>query len=124
MHGLEGCTAIVAGTQAEEIPLLTGFQSPKGLYAGHLWEGSSYVGGASAFRRTDPDKTAGKVVKTDRPLPEFQAVAVDIFGQVTPETERNNREHWRSLADLKQYLGDPFGDGSDVEIFIMTKDTT
>ena len=51
-------------------------------------------------------------------------VAVDIFGQVTPEAEVDNRATWRSLADLAERFENPFEDGSDVEIFFMTKETS
>jgi hypothetical protein len=77
------------------------------------------VDGPSAHTATRLKR--GKRVQPTRELDEFEAVAVDIFGQRTPEEEKQNRENWRSLADLKADLGDPFGDGSDVEIFFMTK---
>lgn len=83
------------------------------------------MGGASSFRRTDPPKTpGGDLVKPQRKPDEFQMVAVDIFGQVTPEAEVDNRDTWRSLADLAERFGNPFEDGSDVEIFFMTKETS
>ncbi|KAM0703822.1 hypothetical protein Q7P35_009761 [Cladosporium inversicolor] len=50
-------------------------------------------------------------------------VAIDIFGQVTPEAEITNREDWRSLADLVERYENPFEDGSDVKIFFITKET-
>jgi hypothetical protein len=83
------------------------------------------VGGASAFLRTDPPlRRGGKLRKEPRELDEFQKVAVDIFGQVTPEAEIHNREDWKSLADLAERFENPFEDGSDVEIFFMTKETS
>jgi hypothetical protein len=71
--------------------------------------------------RTDPPKRrGGKLQKHDRTLDEFQSVAVDIFGQLTPEGEITNRDTWKSFADLAEREGNPFQDGSDVEIFFMT----
>ena len=73
--------------------------------------------------RTDPPlRRGGKLRKTERKPDEFQMVAVDIFGQLTPEAEIENREDWKSLADLAERFGNPFEDGSDVEIFFMTKE--
>jgi hypothetical protein len=85
-----------------------------------LWEASEFADGAGAFTLTRIN-SQGDREQPQRTLPEFKIVAVDIFGQRTPEEEKLNRENWRSLADLKADLGDPFGDGSDVEIFFMTK---
>jgi hypothetical protein len=83
------------------------------------------VNGASAFVRTDPPlRRGGKLRKTEREPDEFQKVAVDVFGQVTPEEEIDNREEWKSLADLAERFENPFEDGSDVEIFFMTKETS
>lgn len=56
----------------------------------------------------------------NRPKEEFKAVALDILDQITPAAQVKNRL-WISLADLRQNEGDPFGDGEDVEIFILTK---
>lgn len=83
------------------------------------------MNGASAFVRTDPPlRRGGDLQKTEREPDEFQEVAVDIFGQVTHEAEIDNREEWKSLVDLAERFENPFEDGSDVEIFFMTKETS
>lgn len=79
----------------------------------------------SSFTRTDPPKNPGEPLwKHLRKNDEFQKVAIDIFGQVTPEAEITNREDWRSPADLVERYENPFEDGSDVEIFFITKETS
>ncbi|KAK6070375.1 hypothetical protein SCUP234_10245 [Seiridium cupressi] len=65
-------------------------------------------------------RNAGEKVQGTRSTKEFQAIAVDILGQVTPTEERQNRYTWISMADLKQYYNDPFPDSSHVDVWFMT----
>ncbi|USW58442.1 Putative SGNH hydrolase-type esterase domain, SGNH hydrolase superfamily [Septoria linicola] len=104
MQGLTGCTAIIT--------------SSRGIWAGHLWEGSLEINGPSAF--TERFKL-GEKGQNDRPSKEFQAVAVDIFGASTTARQKEQRPLWISLADLKRDKDDPFQDGADAEIFLLTK---
>jgi hypothetical protein len=46
---------------------------------------------------------------------------VDIFGQRTPTADKPARPLWRSLVDMREDYEDPFGTGSDVQIFFMTR---
>lgn len=52
---------------------------------------------------------------------EFQKVAVDIFGARTSSDDQKLRPLWLSIPDLKSQKGDPFNDGKDVEMFLLTK---
>jgi hypothetical protein len=69
--------------------------------------------------KTYESKVDGEIKEAPRTPAEFQAVAVDIFGHRTSAADRPNRPNWNSLADLQAEHGDPFGDGTDVQIFIM-----
>lgn len=62
----------------------------------------------------------GKILNGERSKPEFQKVAVDIFGVPTPVRAQPKRV-WKSIEDLKQGAGNPFQNGNDVEVFILTK---
>lgn len=97
---------------------LTRLQSSHGIWAGHLWEGSEEPDGPGSFRRR-----YGKKPKESKPRDknEFTAIAVDILGQRTPDKEKAKRELWKSLVDVKQDEGDPFRDGADTDLFVLTK---
>ncbi|KAK9419941.1 putative SGNH hydrolase-type esterase domain-containing protein [Seiridium unicorne] len=109
--GLHGCTAaVIAG--------------PGGVWLGHWWEASKAINGPSSHVKTYVGRGAtnlGVQKRGTRTTMEFQAVAVDILGQVTPEEERQNRDTWISMADLKQYYNDPFSDPTQVDVWYMTK---
>ncbi|XXH00074.1 hypothetical protein Hte_006416 [Hypoxylon texense] len=107
MWGLKGCTAMF-------------LVSPKGMWVGHLWEGSVKVNGASSFTKKYKDRD-GEIAVGVRSIPEFNAIAVEILGQVTAPEDQPKRTGWISLADLKAYYGDPFSHGPDVDTFILTK---
>lgn len=62
----------------------------------------------------------GKPTDNKRSPLEFQTVAVNILDQVTPEEERDNRYTWNSMADLRQYEGNPFSDPEQVDVWLMT----
>ena len=104
MLGLTGCTAIFIICR-------------RGFWACHLWESTKprKLNGGSAFlERHSAEVTA------ERRNSEFQRIAVDILMQQTPKDQEANRGY-TSLADLKTRFGDPFRNGSEVEIFILTK---
>jgi DNA mismatch repair protein MutH len=63
----------------------------------------------------------GEFAERERTPLEFKAVAADIFDQYTAAEDKPLREYWESLADLRIDQGDPFKEGSDVEIFYMTR---
>lgn len=88
------------------------------MYAGHLWEGSRRVNGAGSFTER---YGKGKSQSRPRDLDTFQTVAVDIFGEATPSNQKSKRPLWKSLQDLQLNDDNPFGDGSEVEIFALTK---
>lgn len=66
----------------------------------------------------------GSLSKPPRSSEEFTAIAVDIWGQLTPDLELENRENWESLADIKANAEDFLGEGDDVKVFFMTKAKT
>ncbi|KAI1089761.1 hypothetical protein F5B19DRAFT_495043 [Rostrohypoxylon terebratum] len=105
MRGLSGCTAII-------------IMSSKGFWAGHLWESTKpdRINGPSSFLKRI---SAEDVV--ERSLDEFKKIAVDIMTQATPANQIANRKHWTSLQDLKTRKGDPFGNGDDNNVFILTR---
>jgi hypothetical protein len=119
LHRHPCCRELLAFTWTW-IPL-TRWQSSKGIYAGHIWQGSTGRNGASAFTETLKDKI-GKTPKVwrNRDADEFRAVAVDVWGQPTPEEFQEERYSWESIVDNQN---GPYGisnDGSDVEIWYMT----
>ncbi|SMY24053.1 unnamed protein product [Zymoseptoria tritici ST99CH_1A5] len=105
MQGLSGCTAII-------------IISSKGLWAGHLWESSSVVSGPSAHLER---YALGDFKHRVRPTSDFQKLGVDILGARTPPRVQKDRPRWKSLVDLRQDYGDPFAQGTDVEIFVLTQ---
>ncbi|KJY00692.1 hypothetical protein TI39_contig316g00001 [Zymoseptoria brevis] len=96
VQGLSGCTAII-------------IISSKGIWAGHIWEGSGKEYGPGDLDNRERDKA------------EFQKIAVDILGARTSSRVKADRELWKSLVDLRQDDGDPFGQGTDVDIFLLTQ---
>ncbi|SMR52547.1 unnamed protein product [Zymoseptoria tritici ST99CH_3D1] len=105
MQGLSGCTAII-------------IISSKGLWAGHLWESSSVVFGPSAHLER---YALGVFKHRPRPTSDFKKLGVDILGTRTPPRVQKDRPLWKSLVDLQQDHGDPFAQGTDVEIFVLTQ---
>jgi hypothetical protein len=62
----------------------------------------------------------GEITYRERSIQEFQAVAVDIWGQRTSTEDQEMRPNWQSVADI-QHIGDSvLSDGGDVDIFYMT----
>jgi len=99
MDGLTGCTVIF-------------IVSEMGFWAGHLWESSTTVDGASAFLH----RTSLTREPSERPdTPDFKGVAIDIFTQPTPP----EAESFISLPELKAKYDDPFAKPPD--IYILTK---
>jgi len=104
MVGLSGCTAAFVVCR-------------RGFWACHLWESTkpTKLNGGSAFL-----ERRSAEVTVERRDSAFQRIAVDILTQQTPEDQVVNRDY-TSLADLKTRFGDPFRDGKDVTIFVLTK---
>lgn len=62
----------------------------------------------------------GEIAYRERAKQEFQAVAVDIWGQRTSTEDQGRRPNWQSIADV-QHIGDSvLSDGGDVDVFYMT----
>ena len=104
MVGLSGCTAIF-------------IVCCRGFWACHLWESTKPMklnGGSAFLERRSAEVTV------ERRDSAFQRVAVDIITQQTPEDQVVNRDY-TSLADLKRRFGDPFRNGNEVGIFVLTK---
>ncbi|KAF1825922.1 uncharacterized protein K489DRAFT_376311 [Dissoconium aciculare CBS 342.82] len=101
--GLHGCTAVV-------------IVSPRGIWGLHIWETESGPDRAGGFRKL----TGTPLKEVSRSDAEFQAIAVDIIGQATPANLRARRPKWKSLSDVKNNHGDPFGTGADSTVFLFT----
>jgi hypothetical protein len=118
--GLHGCTAvvIVVGNtpHLHMLNLLTCAQSPRGIWGLHIWETESGPDRAGGFRKL----TGTPLKEVSRSDAEFQAIAVDIIGQATPANLRARRPKWKSLSDVKNNHGDPFGTGADSTVFLFT----
>lgn len=56
-----------------------------------------------------------------RSRPEFEAIAVDIFGQATPAEDKAKRPLWKSIIDVQQDHDDLFKEGADTDVFLLTK---
>lgn len=76
------------------------------------------MNGPSSFLRRYTEGKKGDV--RPRPVRDFQRIAVDIFGEATPEADRSSRPDWISLKDLQERYGDPFQDGRNVYTFFLT----
>jgi hypothetical protein len=90
-------------------------QSSKGLWAGHWWESSAPTrinSGSSFLKRISADEV---VERTDA---EFQEIAVDIL---TGDPPSGVFREFESLKDVAEDHDNPFGDGGDVKIFIITR---
>ncbi|KAM7182883.1 hypothetical protein V8F20_012809 [Naviculisporaceae sp. PSN 640] len=103
MAGLTGCTASL-------------IFSEEGFWAAHHWESqkeSNPDGGGTFNARIPPSM---ELVETPPEI--FQKIAVDILD--TPPAPGVFR-HFESFAELKTNRGDPFADGDNVDIFVLTK---
>lgn len=77
------------------------------------------IPGAAAFNeRTGPDPDDN----VQRPDNVFQAIAVNILTQPTPQVPASLGS-FISLTDLSTQHGNPFGNGRDVDVFVFTKAT-
>jgi hypothetical protein len=88
------------------------------LWAGHLWESTveDNINGGSSFKK----RTSETEVEV-RSLAEVKKIAVDIMTQETPADQVANRQEWLSLKDLESRQGNPFANGQDVDIFVLTR---
>jgi hypothetical protein len=59
-------------------------------------------------------------MESPRKDPEFQAIAVDTIGKPTPANVQPRLPKWKSLADVKNAHGDPFGAGADSMVLLFT----
>jgi hypothetical protein len=92
---------------------------------GHIcWSYMARIHGSQRRERIhrNPQDKIGKTPKVwrNRDADEFRAVAVDVWGQPTPEEFQEERYSWESIVDNQN---GPYGisnDGSDVEIWYMT----
>jgi hypothetical protein len=78
------------------------------------------VNGGSSFTKKYINRD-GDIADGVRTKAEFQKVAVDIFGAPTSSDDQKLRPLWLSIPDLKSQKSDPFNDGKDVEMFLLTK---
>ncbi|KAK4210116.1 hypothetical protein QBC37DRAFT_377389 [Rhypophila decipiens] len=106
MQGLTGCTASFIFSEA-------------GFWAAHHWESvseDSELGGGAFNIRIPPDN---KLIET--PVDVFKKIAVDILDVGPPPLPVGVERHFVSFNDLKNERGNPFSEGGNVDIFVLTK---